>query len=240
MELRGLGVGGVCGASFDKLRTRLITRTAIANLVVSLSNHGRGRDRRRDVARHVVEDAGARDSHALAVADGNEAAGGLAHLDEVGLDYEVVLGVVGAAILQRPDLVGGARDHGLREVLAPGALEIEEHDDAVAEAVGGEHGDFGGLAHRAASALAVMSSKAWVRPAGWRRRWTMTDCGRSRPASAQSRPTKITAGEATACCATASVRSASVVAMARSVSRVPFSTITTGASASAPAASRLR
>src|SRR4051794_22190189 len=105
MELRGPGVGGVCGASFDKLRTglsmwlaRLSTRTAIANLVVSLSNHGRGSGRRRDVARHVVEDAGARDAHALAVADRHQLARRLAHLDEVGLDHEVVLGVVGATI----------------------------------------------------------------------------------------------------------------------------------------------
>ena len=72
---------------------------------------------------------------------GDEAAGGLAHLDEVGLDHEVVLRVVGAAILQRPDLVGRARNHGLGEALAPGALEIEEHDDAVAQTVGGQDGD---------------------------------------------------------------------------------------------------
>ena len=43
-------------------------RAAIANIVVSLSNHGRGLH----VARHVVEDAGAGDAHALAVADGGE------------------------------------------------------------------------------------------------------------------------------------------------------------------------
>ena len=51
---------------------------------------------------------------------------------------------------------------------------------------------------------------------------------------------KITAGELMAREATQSVRSPSVVATARSSSRVPFSTITTRVAGSAPAASRLR
>ena len=50
----------------------------------------------------------------------------------------------------------------------------------------------------------------------------------------------MTAGPAIPSWATQSVRSCSVVATARSSSRVPFSTITTGVSGRAPAASRLR
>jgi len=131
---------------------------------------GRGRRRGLHVAGHVVEDGGAGDAYALAIADGDEAATGFAHLHEIGLDYEVVGRVVGATILQLPDLIWGTRGQCFRDVLAPGALEIEENDDAVAEAVGGQHGDFSGLAHRAASALAAASARAGTLAAGCRRR----------------------------------------------------------------------
>src|SRR6185503_9680773 len=164
---------------------------------------------------------------------------GLAHLDEVGLDHEVARGVVGAAVLERSGLVRVARDHRQGDVLAPGALEIEEHDDAVTQTVGGQDGDQrGGLAHGRASALAMMSSQSRFCAGRFWRRCTITVSGRQRPPVSQSRPTKITAGPAIAWPATQSVRSANVVAKARSSSRVPFSTMTTGVSGSAPAASR--
>src|SRR5262245_46601408 len=181
---------------------------------------GRGRG----VAGHVGEDAGAGDADPLAGADGREVAALLAHLDEIGLDHQVVRGIVGAAVLQRSRLVRVARHHGLGDVLVPGTLEIEEHDDAVAQTVGGQHGDLrGGFAHGAASVLAmtVSPSRSWR---GWRRRrCRITLSGRQRPALSQSRPTKITAGPTMAWLATQSVSSASVLATARSVSRVAFS-----------------
>src|SRR6185295_4962179 len=163
----------------------------------------------------------------------------LAHLDEVGLDHEVARRVVGAAILERPGLVRVARDHGQGDVLAPGPLEIEEHDDAVAQTVGCQDGDlWDGFAHGRASALATTSSQSRFCAGRFWRRCTITVSGRQRPADSQSRPTKITAGPAIAWPATQSVRSESVVAKARSSSRVPFSTMTTGVSGAAPAASR--
>ena len=95
------------------------------------------------------------------VRSGHEAAAGLAHLDQIGLDHEVARRVVGAAILQRLHLVGRAGDDRLVDALAPGALEIEEHDDAVAEAVGRQDGDVRArLLIGMTSALMAMASAA--------------------------------------------------------------------------------
>ena len=103
---------------------------------------------RGDIARYVVEDAGTEHADALASAEGYEPAPILSHLHEIRLDYEVAGSVIGATIFQRLHLVGRAGDDRLVETLAPCALEVEEHDDAVAQAVGSEDGDLRGfLAH---------------------------------------------------------------------------------------------
>jgi hypothetical protein len=155
-ESGGLGMR-VFHAPFDGLRAELSLRPALSGLVVSLSNHGCCLD----VTRDVAEDAGAAQADTLAEAHRRQAAvGGLVHLDEIGLDHDVAGGIEGAARLQRADLIGRARNHGAAQAFHPHAVEIEEHDGAVGQTVGGQDRDAGcGLAHEVTSA--VCAAMAW-------------------------------------------------------------------------------
>ena len=63
-------------------------------------------------------------SSQLVLRQKNESAARLAHLDQAGLDHQIVRGIVGAPVLQRPPLVGRVGNDGLPDVLVPGALEV--------------------------------------------------------------------------------------------------------------------
>ena len=69
------------------------------------------------------------------------AVGRLVHLDEIGLDHDVACGVEGAAQFERAGLVGRAGHDGASEAFDPYAVEIEEHDGAVGQAIGGQDRD---------------------------------------------------------------------------------------------------
>ena len=121
----------------------------------------------------------------------------------------------------------------LVDALAPGALEIEEHDDAIAQAVGRQDGDaLARLAHRHTSAQAIEFAARWRRSARGRRRCTVTDV---RPLQARRRASRgrrrSRRGRRCRSCGDAIGQVAAAWSRPRArSSRVPFSTITTGVS----------
>src|SRR5262245_66383669 len=74
------------------------------------------------------------------------------------MDHEIAPCIKKAAGGKATRLVGGARDHHARKRRRPVAIEIEKHDGAVAEPVGGQNLYVSArFAHRTASALMAMA-----------------------------------------------------------------------------------